>query len=387
MKFKRIFLVVLDSLGVGEAYDANNYGDTGSNTLGHIMENYDLFIPNLKKLGFLNTLNMSASDEVEAYYTIARPTNLGKDSLSMHYELFGIRNSIPFQNFSETGFPRELIDQIEVITGRRVIGNKCATGKEMLDELGERHLNYGALIVYASSDSNLYIAAHEDVIPIAKLYHYCEKIRKITMREEWRVGRVIACPFTGKPGRFKFTKERMEYAVKPPKKTVLDFLKEHDYSVISIGKISELMDGEGITKTMRASFNIDAINKLTDVMEKKFTGLCCVNLSEFDFFGHNRDVNGYANLIEEFDVEIPMILNKLNNDDLFIITADHGNDPTMKGNTHTRENVPLIIFGRDFKDPKRLEIRETMADVAATIADNFDVEMTELGTSFLEELQ
>ena len=388
MKFKRIFLMVLDSLGVGEAIDANNYEDEGCNTLGHIKDNYDLFVPNLKKLGFLNTINMDENNDVDAYYTIARPTNMGKDSLSSHYELVGIRNSVPFKSFSEKGFPRELIDMIEAITGRRVIGNKYADGNQMIQELGERQLNYGSLILFTSADSNLQIAAHEDVIPLPKLYQYCEKIRKITMKEEWRVGRVIARPFTGKPGKFKFTNERQDYAVKPPKKTVLDFLKEHNYSVIAIGKISEIFDGEGITKTMKASTNIDVINKLTDVMEKNFTGLCIANLSEFDsLYGHNRDINGYANAIEELDVEIPMILNKLNNDDLLIITADHGNDPTFKGNDHTRENVPVLIFGRDFKEPKRLDILESMADIGASIADNFDVETPEIGTSFLDKLK
>lgn len=388
MKFKRIFLIVLDSLGVGEAIDANNYEDEGCNTLGHIKDNYDLFVPNLKKLGFLNTINMDENPETDAYYTIARPTNIGKDSLSGHYELVGVRNAVPFKNFSETGFPRELIDTIEMITNRRVIGNKCADNIEIINELGERQLSSGALILFNSSDSNLHIASHEDIIPLPKLYQYCEKIRKITMREEWRVGRVIARPFTGKAGKFKFTNERKDYAVKPPKKTILDFLKEQSYSVIGLGKISDIFDGEGITKTMKATTNIDTINKLTDVMEKNFTGLCFTNLADFDnLYGHKRDLEGYATSIEELDVEIPMILNKLNNDDLLIITADHGNDPTFKGRDHTRENVPVIIFGRDFKEPKRLEILDSMADIGATIAENFDIEPPEIGTSFLEQLK
>ncbi len=388
MKFKRIFLVVLDSVGVGEAIDANNYEDEGANTLGHIRDNYNLFIPNLQKLGFLNTINMDENSDVEAYYTIAKPTNTGKDSLSAHYELVGIKNSVPFKNFSEKGFPRELIDSIETITGRRVIGNKSADPQAMIQELGERQMQYGSLILFTSSDANLQIAAHEDIIPLAKLYQYCEKIRKITMKEEWRVGRIIARPFTGKPGKFKFTNERKDYAVKPPKKTVLDFLKDHSYSVIGIGKISDIFDGEGITKTMKATTNMDVINKLTDVMEKNFTGLCFANLADFDsLYGHKRDLNGYANAIEELDVEIPMILNKLNNDDLLIITADHGNDPTFKGNYHTRENVPVILFARDFKEPKRLEILNSMADIGATIADNFEVEKPEIGNSFLDQLK
>ncbi len=388
MKFKRIFLLVLDSLGVGEAIDANRYEDEGCNTLGHIKENYNLFIPNLQKLGFLNTLQMDENNEVEAYYTIAKPTNVGKDSLSGHYELVGIKNSVPFSNFTETGFPRELIDQIEMITGRRVIGNKCMDPEIILKELGDRHMQYGSLIVFMSNDANIQVAAHEDVVPLSKLYQYCEKIRKLTMREEWRVGRVIARPFTGKNGKYKFTNERKDYAVKPPKKTVLDFLKDHSYSVIGIGKISDIFDGEGITKTMKATTNMDVINKLTDVMEKNFTGLCMANMSDFDsIYGHKRDLEGYANAIEDLDVEIPMILNKLNNDDLLIITADHGNDPTFKGNSHTRENVPVILFGRDFKEPKRLEILNSMADIAATIADNFEVEKPEIGTSFLDDLK
>lgn len=388
MKFKRIFLIILDSLGVGEAKDAKEYGDIGSNTLGHIKDTCDLFVPNLKKLGFLNTINMDENQEVEAYYTIARPTNIGKDSLSSHYELMGIKNSVPFQNFGDIGFPIELINQMEHATNRRIIGNKCAEGQEMIDELGERQLNYGSLILFTSKDSSIHIAAHEDVIPVAKLYQYAEKVRKLTMKEEWRVGRVIARPFTGKPGKFKFTNERKDYSVKPPKKTVLDFLNDHDFATIAIGKVSDMFDGEGISKTVKATTNMDVINKLTDVMEKNFTGLCVANLQDFDsLYGHQRDVSGYQNAIEEFDVEIPMILNKLNNDDLLIITADHGCDPTFQGNYHTRENVPVILFGREFKEPKRLDILESMADIGATIADNFDVEPPEIGVSFLDKLQ
>ncbi|MEG2283551.1 MAG: phosphopentomutase [Bacilli bacterium] len=387
MKFKRIFLVVLDSLGVGEAVDANNYNDEGCNTLGHIKDNYDLFIPNLQKLGFLNTINMDENKEVDAYYTIARPTNNGKDSLSAHYELVGIRNTVAFKNFSEKGFPRELIDAIEDITGRRVIGNKCANGNDMINELGERQLDYGSLILFTGADSNLQIAAHEDVIPLQKLYQYCEKIRKITTKEEWCIGRVMARPFTGKKGKFRFTNERKDYALKPPKQTILSNMSEHNYSVISIGKINEIFGGDGITKNIKAISNIEGINKLTDIMEKNFTGLCFANLSDFDTHGHNRDLISYGTTIEELDVEIPMILNKLNNDDLLIITADHGNDPSFKGNNHTRENVPVIIFGRDFKEPKRLDILNSLADIGATIADNFEIEKPEIGDSFLELLK
>ena len=387
--FKRIFLLVLDSLGVGEAIDANVYNDVGANTLKHIMDNHELFVPNLEKLGFLNTINMSDKEDTEAYYTIAKPTNVGKDSLTAHYELMGIRTTQPFKLFSERAFPRELLEKIEEATGKRVIGNKVINGEQIINELGERHLNYGSLIIYTSTDSTLQVAAHEDVISIPKLYQYCEKIRKITLDDEYRVARVIARPFTGKPGKFKFTQDRQDYSVKPPKKSVLDSLKEHDYSVISIGKINDIFDGEGITKIVKSSNNnVDTITKLTDIMEKKFTGLCFINLNDFDsLYAHNRDIEGYANAIEEFDVEIPLILNKLENDDLLIITADHGNDPTFPGNSHTRENVPVIVYARRFMHPKKLDILQTMADIGATIADNFEVEKPEIGTSFLDKLK
>lgn len=389
MRFKRIFLIVLDSLGVGEALDANQYGDVGSNTLKHIMDNYELFIPNLEKLGFVNTINMSDKEDTDAYYTIAKPTNVGKDSLSSHYELMGIKSTTPFKVFVEKAFPRELLEQIEEATGKRVIGNKVINGEQIINELGERHLSYGSLIIYTSSDSTLQVAAHEDVVPIPKLYQYCEKIRKLTLVDEYKIARVIARPFTGKPGKFKFTQDRCDYAVKPPKRSVLNFLKDGGYSVISIGKINDIFDGEGITKIVKSSNNnMDTITKLTDIMEKKFTGLCFVNLNDFDsLYGHNRDVEGYGKVIEELDVEIPLILNKLEADDLLIITSDHGSDPTFPGNSHTRENVPVIIYGRRFKEPKKLEPLKTMADIGATIADNFNVEIPEIGESFLDSLK
>ena len=388
MKFKRIFMIILDSIGVGEALDANNYGDNGANTLGHIKENYDLFIPNLKKLGFLNTINMDNNPDVDAYYTIARPNNPGKDTLNGHYEIMGIKNDIQFKSFTEKGFPRELLDQIEYITKRRVIGNKNCSGNEIIRELGERQMQFKSLIVYTSNGSNLQIAAHEDSIPVRVLYDYAEAIRKITLREEWKIGRVIACPFTGtNPRTFKFTNERKDYAVRPPMKSVMNFLKENNYSVISIGKIAEVLDYEGITKVIKAKNNTEALNKLTDIMGKSFTGLCAVNLNDFDNFGHKRDLDSYAKAIEEFDVEIPIILNKLETDDLLIITADHGCDPTFEGYHHTRENVPVIIYGRNLKEPKKLDILNTMADIGATISDNFDVNKTYIGNSFLDKLK
>ena len=388
MKFKRIFLIVLDSLGIGETSDALNFGDNGANTLGHVNEQYNLFIPNLKKIGFLDTLNMNENDKSEAYYTIAKPINAGKDSLNGHYEIMGIKNDIPFQTFN-SGFPFEILNGIEQVTGRMTIGNKCCNDDSILQELGERQASYGSLIIYTSADSDLQVAAHEDSIPIATLHQYCEKIRELTLKDNWRVGRVIARPFTGTPGKYRFLHtSRKDFAIKPPTKSVLDDLIKNSYNVIGIGKINDIFDGQGINKNIKAASNAEAINKLTDIMDKTFTGLCMVNLADFDsLYGHTRDVEGYAHAIEELDVDIPIILNKLELDDLLIITADHGNDPTFKGNDHTRENVPVIIYSRNFKKSKRLPAFETFANIGATIADNFDIEQPPIGKSILGELE
>ena len=386
MKFKRIFLMVLDSLGVGEAKDASNYGDNGCNTLGNIKNNYDLFVPNLAKIGFLDTLTMEEDDKTDAYYTIAQPNNIGKDSLSGHYEMIGITSNIPFKAFNENGFPIELIYEIERVTGRRVIGNKCSHENNIINELGERQLNYGSLIVYTSADSDLQIAAHEDIISAEQLYDYCEKVRELTMREDFLVARVIARPFTGKNGKFKLNNAgRKDYSISPPKKTILDDLNENGYNVIGIGKINDIFAEQGINKALKATNNQEALNKLSSIMEKNFTGLCMVNLADFDnLYGHLRDVEGYGKALEDLDVEMPLLLNRLEMDDLLIITADHGNDPTFKGNDHTRENVPIIMYCRNFKTPHRLEPQETLACIGATIADNFDLEPPEIGTSLLD---
>ena len=388
MKFKRIFLLVLDSLGVGEAKDAESYGDTGSNTLKHIIDKTELYAPNLEKLGFLNTLTLTENKKADAYYTIASPTNKGKDSLSGHYELVGIKSDTPFKTFPN-GFPRDLINQIEVTTGRRVIGNVLAPGTTVIKELGERHITYGGLIIYTTSDSVLNVAAHEKVISPEKLYKYCEVIRALTLKEEWKVGRVVAKPFIGNSrDSFRFTSHGKEFSVKPPMKSILSKLEDKNLSVISIGKIYDIFDGEGITKKITSSNNKEALDKLLDIMDKNFNGLCFANLSDFDtLYGHRRFPEGYAKAIEEFDVSIPMILNNLNNDDLLIITADHGNDPTFTGNDHTRENVPVIIYSRIFTEQKVLPVMNTMSDIAATIAENFDIDKPIIGLSYLKELK
>ncbi|MBP5679300.1 MAG: phosphopentomutase [Bacilli bacterium] len=387
MKFKRIFLIILDSLGVGEAVDAINYKDNGANTLGHILEQRDLFIPNLKKIGFTDTLTLTEDKEVEAYYTIAKPTNNGKDSLNGHYEIVGLKNEEAFQTFNE-GFPFELLQEIETISGRKVIGNKCCQDASIIQELGERQVNYGSLIVYTSADSDLQVAAHEDCIPIATLYSYCEKIREITLKKGYKIARIIARPFNGTPEKYKLMNSaRRDYAMKPPKETILNALVKKDYNVIGIGKINDIFDGEGINKMIKANDNNEAINKLLDIIDKDFIGLCMVTLNDFDNYGHKREVEGYAETIEELDVDLKIILNKLELDDLLIITADHGNDPTFTGNGHTRENLPMIIYSRNFKTPHRLPPSESLADIGATIAQNFDIDPPEIGKSILEDLE
>ena len=388
MKFKRIFLMVLDSLGVGETTDAIEFKDNGANTLGHVVERCNLFIPNLKKIGFLDTLNMSENPNVEAYYTIAKPINAGKDTLNGHYEMVGLKNDIPFKTFNQ-GFTYDILAGIEELTGRSVIGNKCCNDDSIIQELGERQYNYGSLIIYTSADSDLQVAAHEDCIPIATLHEYCERIRALTLKEDYRIARIIARPFNGTKGKYKLINGgRKDYAIKPPKKTILDSLNENNYNVIGIGKINDIFDGQGINKMIKATNNSEAINKFTEIIDKNFTGLCMVNLSDFDsLYGHKRDVEGYGRAIEELDVDIPIILNKLDIDDLLIITADHGNDPTFPGNDHTRENVPIILYSRNFKEPKRLKPFNTLANIGATIAENFDIELPEIGESILNELE
>ena len=387
MKFKRIFLIVLDSLGVGGAIDASSYNDKDANTLGNIVKQYELFIPNLEKLGFINTLTMN-NKESEAYYTIARPKNKGKDSLSGHYELMGIENNTSYKTFDETAFPREMLETIANQTKKGIIGNIIGDPISIINKLGDRHRETGSLIIYTTADSNLEIAAHEEVIPINVLYQYAEIVREITKREEWKVGRVIARPFTGESGNYTLTNNYRYFTLTPPNKSVLDILKNNDLQVISIGKIHDIYDGYGITKIIKSGSNQEGVNKLIDIMEKNFNGLCFLNLNDFDtLYGHRRDVKGYAKAIEELDVEIPIILNKLDIDDLLIITADHGCDPTMPGFAHTRENVPVIIYSRLFKEPKQLDVLETMADIGATITDNFELEKPWMGTSFLDKLK
>lgn len=387
MKFKRVFLLVLDSLGVGEAIDASDYGDKGANTLGHIVDKTDLFIPNLKKMGLLNTLNMN-NIKSEAYYTIARPKNYGKDSLSGHYELMGIESKRFYKNFNGQAFPRELLENIAQKIQLPIIGNVVGNGLEIINHLAKRQEETKALIIYTTGDSNMIIAAHEDIIPVNKLYEYCEIIREITTREEWKISTIIAQPFKTNEDGYLLTGDDRRFTLLPSNKSVLDILKNANLQTISIGKVNDIFNNCGITKIIKASNNNEGINKLIDIMDKNFEGLCFTNLEDFDtLYGHARDIEGYKNALEELDVELPIIINKLNIDDLLIITADHGSDPVMPNYNHTRENVPVIIYSRSFASSGQIEILDTLADIGATIVDNFNLEKPWFGTSFLDKLK
>ncbi|KAA0550347.1 phosphopentomutase [Bacillus sp. BGMRC 2118] len=389
--FNRVFLIVMDSVGIGEAPDAAKFNDIGSDTLGHIAEHRNgLHMPNMAKLGLSNIREIKGIEKAEtplAYFTKMEESSNGKDTMTGHWEIMGLHIETPFKTFPD-GFPDELIQDIESKTGRKVIGNKPASGTEILDELGKEHMETGALIVYTSADSVLQIAAHEEIVPLEELYEICEYARKITLDEKYMVGRIIARPFVGEPGDFKRTANRHDYALKPFGRTVMNELADNQLDVIAIGKISDIYDNEGVTNTLRTKSNMDGMDKLNETLAMDFTGLSFLNLVDFDaLFGHRRDPDGYGVALEEYDARLPEVLNKLKNDDLLIITADHGNDPVHHGTDHTREYVPLLVYSPSFSGGKELSIRSTFADIGATIADNFKVKLPSHGTSFLNELK
>jgi phosphopentomutase len=389
--YKRIFLIVMDSVGIGEAPDAEKFGDKGSDTIGHIAERMNgLKMPNMSKLGLSNIREIKGIEKQEqplAYYTKMMEASNGKDTMTGHWEIMGLNIQTPFRVFPD-GFPDELLSELEERTGRKIIGNKPASGTEILDELGEEHLKTGALIVYTSADSVLQIAAHEEIIPIEEQYKICKIARELTLDEKYMVGRVIARPFLGEPGNFKRTANRHDYALKPFDRTVMNEMKDAGLDVIAIGKISDIYDGEGVTKSLRTVSNMDGMDKLVESLNMEFTGLSFLNLVDFDaLYGHRRDPEGYGKALEEYDARLPEVFAKLKEDDLLIITADHGNDPVAPGTDHTREYVPLIVYSKQMQAGKELPIRETFADIGATVADNFKIKMPEFGKSFLQELK
>lgn len=393
-KYKRIFTIVIDSLGAGAMPDAAEYGDAGTDTLGHISESVDSFvIPNLQKLGMANLHPLKQVEAVEkplAHYGKLREASTGKDTMTGHWEMMGLHITKPFKTFTDTGFPPELIAELEKRTGHKVIGNKAASGTAILDELAEEEIATGHMIVYTSADSVLQICGNEETFGLEELYRCCEIAREITMKDEWKVGRIIARPYVGKKkGEFKRTSNRHDYALKPYGRTALNALKDKGYDVISVGKIADIFDGEGITESNKSKSSVHGMEQTIEIAHRDFNGLCFVNLVDFDaLWGHRRNPEGYAQELEKFDVKLGELLPLLREDDLLIITADHGNDPTHTGTDHTREKVPFIAYSPSMKENGQLPESDTFAVIGATIADNFGVDMPEgtIGYSVLNKL-
>lgn len=390
-QFNRIHVIVLDSVGIGESPDAHLFGDVGANTLGHIGEAMDgLQLPNMGRMGLANigeVKGVTVADEPQAFYCKMEEASVGKDTMTGHWEIMGLNIDKPFKVYPN-GFPQELVDELEQRTGRKVICNQPASGTAVLDDYGAEHMETGALIVYTSADPVLQIAAHEGVIPIEEQYRICEIARELTLDPKYLVGRIIARPFIGEPGNFTRTTNRHDYALKPFGRTVMNELVDAAYEVIAVGKIADIFNGEGITDSVRTVSNMDGVDKLLDVMKKDFKGLSFTNLVDFDaLFGHRRDPIGYGNALQDFDARLPEIIAALHEDDLLMITADHGNDPTYPGTDHTREYVPLLVYSPALKRGVALPQRETFSDIGATIADNFNVKLPEFGVSFFNLIQ
>lgn len=395
MRFNRVFVIVLDSLGIGPMADSARFDDVGADTLGHISETVEhLDIPNLQRLGLANLKplkQVKPAEHPEGYFMAMNEASNGKDTMTGHWEMMGIRTDKPFITFTEHGFPKELIDELEKRCGRKIIGNKAASGTEILEELGEQEVNEGKLIVYTSADSVLQICGNEETMGLETLYHYCEIARELTMRDEWRVGRVIARPYVGKKrGEFKRTSNRHDYALKPTGSTALNALKDAGYDVISVGKINDIFVGEGITESNHSDSSVHGMQQTIDIAKRDFKGLCFTNLVDFDaLWGHRRNPVGYGEEIEKFDKKLGELLPLLREDDLLILTADHGNDPTYKGTDHTREQVPFIAYSPSDTESGKLDTSDTFAVIGATIADNFGVRMPEgtIGTSILDQIK
>lgn len=394
-RWKRIFTIVIDSLGVGAMEDAAAYGDAGTDTLGHIAAFVkELQIPNLQKLGMANLHSLTGVSPVEnpmGYYMKLKEASTGKDTMTGHWEMMGLHITRPFRTFTETGFPKELIDELSKRTGRTIIGNKSASGTEILEELAEEEIATGHMIVYTSADSVLQICGNEETFGLEELYRCCEIAREITMRDEWKVGRVIARPYTGKKkGEFRRTSNRHDYALKPYGRTALNVLKDAGLDVISVGKIFDIFDGEGLTESNKSKSSVHGMEQTIEIAGREFHGLCYVNLVDFDaLWGHRRNAEGYAQELEKFDEKLGTLLGMLREDDLLMITADHGNDPTHTGTDHTREKVPFLAYSPSMEGAGALPEEDSFAVVGATIADNFGLEMPEgtIGHSVLGKLR
>ena len=392
MKYKRIFLLICDSLGIGNGQDASSSDDEGANTLKHICDACNgLDIPNLEGLGLGNLGDFEGIYPLRSQlgYTLKlNELSSGKDTITGHFEMMGIHTKKPLITFTKTGFPDEFIKLFEAKTGRKCVGNKAASGTKIIEEYANHQEKTGDWIVYTSADSVFQIAANENIIPLQELYAACKIARELTMDPRWKVGRVIARPFIkNKDGSYTRTSSRHDFALKPPAITVLDNLKNNNYDVIGIGKIADIFANQGITKDIKTTNNNDTMNKTIEIAKTDFNGLCFVNLVDFDSnYGHRRDPIGYGKAIKEFDMQLEELMKYLRPDDLLMISSDHGNDPTFKGTDHTREQVPLIIYSKELIKPKQLPEMDSFAVIGATIADNFEVELPEIGNSILDKI-
>ena len=381
-KYKRIFLVVIDSLGIGAMKDAAEYGDAGADTLGHIDQTVkELKLPTMEKLGLGNLCTLShvvPSDHPLGYYARLNEASLGKDTMTGHWEMMGLHITTPFKTFTEHGFPPELIHELEERTGHKIVGNRSESGTKILDDLGEHQIRTGDMIVYTSADSVLQIAGHEETFGLDELYRCCEIAREITMKDEWKVGRVIARPYVGrKKGEFKRTPNRHDYAVSPFGKTALDILKDAGYDVISVGKIADIFNNQGITEKYHSDSSVQGMEQTIEIAKRDFHGLTFVNLVDFDaLWGHRRNPGGYGRELEKFDEKLTQLLPLIREDDLLMITADHGNDPTYTGTDHTREQTPLLIYSPGLKGGQ-LPVQDSFAVSGATILDNFGLSPAE----------
>ena len=389
MEINRAILIVMDSAGIGEMPDADKYGDVGSNTLVNIARTVGgLNVPNLEKLGLGHIekiKGISSSCEAMGIYGKMQEKSAGKDTTTGHWEITGLILKTPFPTYPN-GFPEEVISAFEKITGKKAIGNKPASGTEIIKELGEEHVKTGNPIVYTSADSVFQIACHEEIIPIKELYDMCKKARSVLTGNHC-VGRVIARPFTGQVGSFQRTPRRHDYAVKPFEPTVLDFIEEKGLKVYGVGKIYDIFAGQGVSETISTKNNQDGINRTIEFMKSVEKGFIFTNLVDFDMlYGHRNDPKGYANCIEEFDRRLPEIIDLLRDDDILMITADHGCDPTVPGTDHTREHIPILVYGKKLKRGLNLGLRESFADIGATIGEIFKTEPVKNGKSFLSEI-